>query len=56
MASPRVAGAAGSIRTYPAGHFDIYTDQLDFLKRHVPPSHAENDRYRYPFRKPRICL
>ena len=35
----------GEIRTYPAGHFDIYTgelfeqvasDQLDFLKRHVP--------------------
>ena len=35
----------GEIRTYNAGHFDIYTgdlfehviaDQLDFLKRHVP--------------------
>jgi pimeloyl-ACP methyl ester carboxylesterase len=35
----------GEIRTYPAGHFDIYTgelfeqvvgNQLDFLKRHVP--------------------
>jgi pimeloyl-ACP methyl ester carboxylesterase len=35
----------GEIRTYPAGHFDIYTgelfeqvagDQLAFLKRHVP--------------------
>lgn len=36
----------GEIRTYPAGHFDIYagdlfeqviTDQLDFLTHHVPP-------------------
>ena len=39
----------GEIRTYPAGHFDIYAgalfeqvagDQLAFLRRHIPPTQA----------------
>jgi len=39
---------AGEVQVYPEGHFDIYlgdaferavTDQIDFLKRHIPVNH-----------------